>query len=84
MATKSEPGPNDCYERAESDEPMFVLLGRDRMAPALVRLWVSLRREHGEREEVCAEAEQCAEAMEAWLRKLGKEPIAIPDVTVPE
>jgi hypothetical protein len=29
MGTKSNPGPFDCYAKAEPDEPMFVLLARD-------------------------------------------------------
>lgn len=43
MGTKNKPGKFDCYHSAEPDEPMFVLLGRDPLAPVLVRLWAALR-----------------------------------------
>jgi len=43
MATKAHPGKYDCYTKAEPNEPMFVLLARDRFAHGLVRLWASLR-----------------------------------------
>ena len=39
MGTKNNPGTFDCYANAEGDEPMFVLLGRDKHAPTLVWLW---------------------------------------------
>lgn len=43
MATKNNPGAFDCYAAAEPDEPMFVLLGRDPTAVAIVRLWAAMR-----------------------------------------
>lgn len=43
MGTKQNPNPNDCYERAEMDEPLFTLLARDPLAPGCVRLWAALR-----------------------------------------
>lgn len=43
MGTKNNPGAFDCYENAESDEPMFVLLGRDPLAPFLVSIWSKVR-----------------------------------------
>jgi len=43
MATKNKPGAYDCYTNAEPDEPMFVLLARDELAPALVRIWAMVR-----------------------------------------
>jgi hypothetical protein len=41
MGTKRNPGKYDCYDRAQPDEPMFILLGRDRMAGQLVSMWVT-------------------------------------------
>lgn len=74
MATKNNPGVYDCYEKAHPDEPMFVLLARDPVAPILVEWWVSLRRRMGGTEEQkLAEAEQCAASMREWLRKSGKD-----------
>ncbi len=43
MSTKNNPGPFDCYAKAAPDEPMFVLLARDPLAPDLVREWTKLR-----------------------------------------
>jgi hypothetical protein len=43
MATKNNPGKFDCYASAEPDEPIFVLLGRDRLAGHLVSIWSKIR-----------------------------------------
>lgn len=43
MGTKLKPGKFDCYANAEPDEPMFVLLARDPLAPQLVRIWAKMR-----------------------------------------
>lgn len=43
MATKASPGAYDCYQNAEPDEPMFVLLARDLTAPYLVDAWTCIR-----------------------------------------
>lgn len=43
MATKNKPGRYDCYANAEPDEPMFVLLARDDLAPYVIRIWAALR-----------------------------------------
>lgn len=66
MATKDKPGKFDCYEKAAPDEPMFVLLGRDRHAPTLVWLWATLRELDGEDPAVVAEARQCCMDMMRW------------------
>lgn len=64
-----------CFIKAMDDEPAFVLLARDPMAPALIRLWVAARRvaiAEGARPmsdltQVEA-AEREAEYMETWRR----------------
>jgi hypothetical protein len=43
MGTKNNPGIFDCYDAAGPDEPMFVLLARDRLAAHLVSIWSKLR-----------------------------------------
>ncbi len=43
MGTKNNPGKFDCYEKAEPDEPMFILLGRDKFAGHLTSIWAKLR-----------------------------------------
>lgn len=74
MGTKNNPGDFDCYEKADPDEPMFVLLGRDVDAPDLVELWAlqRLARGHGHKEEKPLEALGCAQDMREYAnRKLG-------------
>ena len=66
MGTKLKPGAFDCYANAAPDEPMFVLLARDRHAPTLVREWARKREVEGEDAAKIAEARSCADAMEAW------------------
>ena len=66
MASKNRPGAFDCYSNAHPDEPMFILLGRDRQAPELVRQWAAMRRELGESPAKVQEALDCADAMVEW------------------
>ena len=80
MGTKNRPGKFDCYANAEPDEPMFILLGRDRHAPALVWLWAVLREISGEDAAKVVEAKECAVNMEAWLLSHGKQGVDLPDV----
>ena len=68
MGTKNNPGAFDCYANAESDEPMFVLLGRDKHAPTLVWLWATLRELDGEDPAKVAEARDCVAAMLNWAK----------------
>lgn len=73
MATKNNPGKFDCYANAEPDEPMFVLLGRDRMGASIVRLWALAREGEGlTANEKLEEAYQCACAMADHAESLGK------------
>lgn len=73
MGTKNEPALFDCYKNAEPDEPLFVLLARDKYAPHLVRQWAhqrSMAIDLGEKPEadraMVREALTCADAMERW------------------
>lgn len=66
MGTKTNPGKFDCYAKAESDEPVFVLLGRDPDAPMLIRLWAAIRMRCGESSEKTVEAMRVANAMEDY------------------
>lgn len=66
MGTKNDPGAYDCYANAEPDEPLFVLLARDKHAPTLVWLWATLREFDDEDPAKVAEARQCALAMITW------------------
>lgn len=84
MTTKNNPGPFDCYAKADPDEPMFVLLGRDPVAAEVVEEWLVKRMTfHKERTPAMVRAEaaqevqayECAAAMRAWATKLGKTPL---------
>jgi hypothetical protein len=73
MGTKNQPAAFDCYANAEPDEPMFILLARDKYAPVLVEQWARMRStdiDKGERPESdraqVKEAFACAKAMEQW------------------
>jgi hypothetical protein len=66
MGTKNQPGQFDCYHKAEPDEPLFVLLARDPLAPILVELWAMLRAQSAGNPSKVQEARQCAVAMRQW------------------
>ena len=72
MGTKLKPGKFDCYMNAEPDEPMFVLLARDRHAPTLIWLWAAMRELEGETPAQVAEARQCVSAMLEWQAVNGR------------
>ncbi len=77
MGSKNDPGMFDCYANAEPDEPMFVLLGRDKHAPTLVWLWSVLRELDGENPAKIHEARECVVAMIAWLHKKDKKTVGL-------
>jgi hypothetical protein len=68
MGTKLNPGQFDCYANAQPDEPMFILLARDPLAPLLVDLWAQLRAEGSIEDDsaIVEEAEECAQSMRDW------------------
>lgn len=60
--------PKSCMNRAHDNEMTFVLLGRDLMAPAVIREWCRLRCLHGKnspKDPQITEALECAKKMEA-------------------
>lgn len=77
MGTKLNPGEFDCYENAAPDEPMFVLLARDKHAPTLVWLWATLRELDGENPAKVKEARDCVNSMLAWQRDHDKRPVGL-------
>lgn len=66
MGTKNQPGKYDCYQNAEPDEPMFVLLARDPLAPWLVRIWAWSRTLMEGPSLKTDEAFRCAQWMRTW------------------
>lgn len=77
MGTKNNPGAFDCYANAADDEPMFVLLARDKHAPTLVWLWALLRELDQEDASKVAEARDCVEDMLKWQVDHGRKTIGI-------
>lgn len=68
MGTKENPGNFDCYHEAAPNEPLFVLLGRDPVAPLLVAMWIELRRAIGDGNlDKLNEAEACCDHMLNYL-----------------
>jgi len=71
MATKAHPGKYDCHAKAEPNEPLFIILGRDRFAEHLVRIWAALCAMEDVRQEKLdkiSEALHCANAMQAYRK----------------
>jgi len=65
-----------CMAKAFDDEPTFVLLGRDIVAPAIVREWCRLRCLHGKnhaQDAQITEALKLAEMMETEQAEWSKE-----------
>jgi hypothetical protein len=76
LFSKNNPGKWDCYAKARPDEPMFVLLARDPLAPPLVRRWAAEQRlkEGGGDQRKIDEALACADAMNEWRSANPPEP----------
>lgn len=55
-----------CLGKAADDEPVFILRGQDKLAPALVRWWAAEARKRGLSDEKVKDALTLAAAMEAW------------------
>lgn len=77
MGTKANPGRFDCYANAGPDEPLFVLLARDKHAPTLLWLWSALRALDGEDAAVVDEARQCCEDMLRWAAAHGRRSVGL-------
>lgn len=82
MGTKNNPGEFDCYANADPDEPMFILLGRDRHAPTLIWLWAAIRELDGEDAAVVAEARQCVVEMLSWAFDHGRKSAGLGQATL--
>ena len=54
-----------CLNKAASDEPVFVLRAKDKLAPMTVRHWATMAEGRQEPAKL-AEALQLADQMEAW------------------
>lgn len=67
----------DCYARAQSNEPLFTFLGRDRHGAALVELWAFMREKEGEDPANVADAREAAEEMRLYAQRLGRSSLTL-------
>lgn len=74
MGTKADPGRFDGYGKAEDDEPVFTLLGRDPAAPKLIRAWVEHHRDAKTDGTQLMEALGVADDMEKYLMARNSRP----------
>ena len=65
-----------CLAKAAEDEPIFVLRGRDRLTPYIVRQWAEGARLAGTPMEKVKDAQQLADDIERWQVEHGSK---IPD-----
>src|SRR5215471_7269371 len=84
MATRDENTSDDgsCWNRARDDEQMFIMLGRDRHAPALIRLWAEMREREGEDTAIVNEAREIAQLMEDEAVAKGKVVLSLDAVSM--
>lgn len=80
MGTKNNPGAYDCYANAHPDEPMFVLLGRDKFGASLVELWAAAREADAEKPDKVTESRDVVAAMKNWLYTHRKEAVDVLDM----
>lgn len=65
--------PGSCWNRAKDDEPLFILLGRDKDAPTTIRDWIEKRIARGKNkigDVQMVNAEICANQMTAYAEKV--------------
>jgi hypothetical protein len=63
--------PGSAWNRTEDNEPVFILVARDKIAAATVEAWVAFARTHGVNQRKLSEALEVAGAMEAWQASHG-------------
>jgi alkanesulfonate monooxygenase SsuD/methylene tetrahydromethanopterin reductase-like flavin-dependent oxidoreductase (luciferase family) len=74
MGSKSQPGFYSYLGKAEPDEPVFVLMGRDPLAPDLIRRWADTAQANGERRDKVAEAYALAKQFEEYAHDFKNRP----------
>lgn len=59
--------PDSCLNKADADEPVFVLRAHDRLAADTIRHWAGLRlAQRGPQDHKAREALECADSMDRW------------------
>lgn len=77
MATKKEElrllaAGEGILSKIDDDEPIFILRGQDKLAPALVGLWIDFARLHGASPEKYEAALRLELAMLSWQKRTGR------------
>lgn len=67
MATKNTGVP--CYDKADPDEPLFVLRAQDLLAPVLVRAWAFMASQFGVNSNKVEDAKSVAKQMIGWRNR---------------
>lgn len=60
---------HSCFNKAEDDEPLFILLGRDASAPVALRFWIEDRIKRGKNKRddpQIQDAERVITQMQDW------------------
>jgi len=58
--------PDSCWNKAEDDEPLFILRAQDALAPIVVKYWAQIAQDAGAPREKIMSAWQLAQAMAEW------------------
>lgn len=67
---------SSCLNRAEADEPVFVLRANDPIAPMVVRIWASLSGQmYAHNPDKIRGAFYEAKEMEAWYERMYGKPV---------
>lgn len=66
-----------CLNKADSEEPLFVLRAKDPMAPMAIRHWVTMSLTNHSNEKI-VEAIDLAEQMEKWYQQNVPQVAAMP------
>jgi len=82
MSTKAENliHRESCLNKAQFDEPLFILRAKDPLAAQTVRLWAAMASTGAHSPDKVASAVNLAEDMEAWRKA---QPTAAPEYAIP-
>lgn len=66
--------PTSCLNKARAEEPLFVLRGKDPLAPEVVRTWANIAETYGCHEpDKIAEARALADQMDEYRKRVHPE-----------
>lgn len=73
MSTRAEniAQPDSCLNKAEDDEPVFILRAKDLLATRAIGAWITAAHQNGMHVDKIESAHAVIDAMHAWRRKKG-------------